>query len=416
MEQAWLHIPDAVKAAAPGRAIAIEAYVATFSDPKLGESAVPESAIVSSPESIALATQATNRFGTGVNVVLIGIGGSSLAVEAVYAALQFRTQGLGELIVLDTVEYARVARLAERLKEPAFRNRTVCVVASKSGKTLETLWNADLLFTLVPEMRERAIAISVRESPLFERAIDSGLLTLAATPHISGRMCALNETALVPLALLGVDIGAYTKGAQEGVAKAVERVPYNAAVYDGLFSAGYRVHELLVRDASLSTLCRWWRQLVSESLGKAVAHEKAVGFVPDGTVATTDFHSVLQLRLAGPHHTLSTLVTFADDESAITVPTNESLLGGTHPVYAGKSQSDLYAAIMGGVLQSYRDAGIPLSEVSLGPVGPHSLGAFIAWSLADVMALAKLWDVNAFDQPAVEAYKAHAHTKLNGIY
>ena len=62
-------------------------------------------------------------------------------------------------------------------------------------------------------------------------------------------------------------------------------------------------------------------------------------------------------------------------------------------------------AIFDGVKGAYEKNKLPFSVVRLKDISPHTLGLYMEWRMATVVYLAKLMNVNPFDQPNVEDYK-----------
>jgi transaldolase / glucose-6-phosphate isomerase len=140
-------------------------------------------------------------------VVLLGMGGSSLAPEVfrrAFAAERFH--------VLDTTHPAAVRRLSDSLE----LGRTLFVVSSKSGTTVEVLSHFDYWFEASGKDGSRFVAITDPGSPLVELAEERGFLaTFLGEPSIGGRYSALSPFGLVPAALMGVDVARLLERAKE---------------------------------------------------------------------------------------------------------------------------------------------------------------------------------------------------------
>ena len=141
------------------------------------------------------------------DVVLLGMGGSSLAPE-VFASV-FSDTGGPNLTVLDSTHPDSVKRVADTV-DPA---TTLYIVASKSGGTLETLSFFRYMWSRVSDVVEdpgsRFVAITDPDSSLAELAQERGFRAVfLAPPDVGGRFSALIEFGLVPAALIGVDVGA----------------------------------------------------------------------------------------------------------------------------------------------------------------------------------------------------------------
>ena len=140
------------------------------------------------------------------DVVLLGMGGSSLAPE-VFSAV-FSDTGGATLTVLDSTHPGSVRRVADAV-DPS---TTLFIVASKSGTTLETLSFFRYLWSRVSasvdEPGGRFVAITDPGSSLAELGEERGFRAVFLAPSdVGGRFSALIEFGLVPAALIGVDVG-----------------------------------------------------------------------------------------------------------------------------------------------------------------------------------------------------------------
>ena len=200
------------------------------------------------------------------HVVLCGMGGSSLAPEVICA-----TAGR-PLTVLDSSDPDSVrAALGDRLE------RTVVVVSSKSGGTLETDSQRrayEQAFTDAGiDPTQRIIVVTDPGSPLEAAARGAGYRVVISDPQVGGRYSALTAFGLVPSGLAGVDIGALLDQAETVADLLAEDAQGNPALVLGAALAGLphapRDKVLLASDGSgLPGFADWAEQLVAESTGK----------------------------------------------------------------------------------------------------------------------------------------------------
>ena len=209
------------------------------------------------------------------HVVLAGMGGSSLAPEVI-------TRTLGRpLTVLDTTDAGQVrAAIADRLE------RTVVVVASKSGSTVETdshrraYWQAFLDSGLTEaEAGRRFVFVTDPGSPLEATAAEMGSFVVLADPEVGGRYSALTAFGLVPSALAGVEVSELIDQA-DALTKALGESNDNPGLALGaaLGTAATtgRDKVALVSDGSgIECLGDWAEQLIAESTGK-----NGIGILP----------------------------------------------------------------------------------------------------------------------------------------
>ena len=304
------------------------------------------------------------------DVVLLGMGGSSLGAEALRSVFG-EAQGRPRLTVLDTTvpDWIHAARNAIDVRHTLF------LVSSKSGGTLETLTGyryfrhlADA--ALGDEAGSHFVAITDEGSGLERLASDEGFLRTFLNPEtIGGRYSVLSFFGLVPAALTGIDVAALLDRAarmQEACAPSVPAAKHPGlqlgATIGALAKAG-RDKLTFVTTPTLSSVGLWAEQLIAESLGK-----EGMGIVP---VA------------------------------------NEPLLG---PAHYGDDRVFAYLRLDGDDAQASDDA-VAALEAAGHPVLRFTLrdradlaAEFYRWEFATAVAGAVL-GVNPFDQPNVQTAK-----------
>jgi transaldolase/glucose-6-phosphate isomerase len=206
-------------------------------------------------EIAAFAAEARTTFET---FVLLGMGGSSLAPEVLK-----RTFGARQLHVLDTTHPAMI-RHAEKSLD---LTKTMFIVSSKSGGTLETLSHFEYFWAKVGE-GEQFIAITDPGSSLEQLANTRNMRVFAGEPTIGGRYSALSPFGIVPAALMGIDVDGLLANA-ERMAEAC-RGDANPGLQLGL-QLGERWREGRDKVCISETEGRfglWAEQLIAESTGK----------------------------------------------------------------------------------------------------------------------------------------------------
>ncbi len=193
------------------------------------------------------------------DVVLLGMGGSSLAPEVLRRAF-----GGDRLHVLDTTHPNAIRALAARLD----LERTLFVSASKSGTTLETRSHTDYFWQRAPH-GEQWVAVTDPGSPLEELARKRSFRAVfPGEPTICGRYSALSPFGLVPAALLEVDIERLLERALE-MAEACRLDEGNPGLELGLaLGAGWQEGRDKICLPNPSGFGLWAEQLLAESTGK----------------------------------------------------------------------------------------------------------------------------------------------------
>jgi hypothetical protein len=193
------------------------------------------------------------------DVVLLGMGGSSLAPEVLR-----RSAGAGRFHVLDTTHPAAVRRLAEAVE----LERTLFLVGSKSGSTLETRCHLDFFWERAGKRGESCVAITDPGSELESLAGERGFRAVFhGEPTIGGRYSALSVFGMVPAALMGADVGTLLA---EAVAMAERcRSGDNPGVELGLsLGSGWLEGRDKVVFENPAGFGLWLEQLLAESTGK----------------------------------------------------------------------------------------------------------------------------------------------------
>ena len=304
------------------------------------------------------------------HVVLLGMGGSSLC-PLVAADTFGPTEGWPELIVLDSVDPAAIRDVASRL-DPA---RTLFLVASKSGSTIETMslyryFHELVAGSEVPGPGSRFVALTDPGSPLAVEARERGFRRTFETPaDVGGRFSALTAFGLVPMALAGYDVEAIVESALQLQVECAPEIPdaRNPAIGLGLALAAQcaagRDKLTLVASPGLSSLPLWIEQLVAESTGK-----DGRGIIPVADEPLADPGAY------GPDR-LFVEIALAEERSAAT----------------------------DGLLSALADDGHPVLRITL--PRPETIGGeFLRWEIATAVAGAIL-GVNPFDEPDVTASK-----------
>ena len=207
------------------------------------------------------------------DVVLLGMGGSSLAPE-VFASVFSDADG-PRLTVLDSTHPGSVMRVADAV-DPA---TTLFIVASKSGGTLETLSFFRYLWARATDAVEnpgsRFVAITDPGSSLADLAAERGFRAVfLAPPDVGGRFSALIEFGLVPAALIGIDVGRLLAATDQAAFACGPDVPVdqNPALHLGAalgeFALTGRDKVVFEPQSQFGAFPAWIEQLIAESLGK----------------------------------------------------------------------------------------------------------------------------------------------------
>lgn len=343
---------------------------------------------IGAPETMATALPTFRAFADEVraegftHALLLGMGGSSLAPEVLRHTLGARPGSL-ELAVLDDTSPGTVGAVL-RSHDPS---RTLVIVSSKSGSTLEVVSFERSAHAWQAAARGSAagrafVAITDPGTRLDTLARERGYRRVfAGEPTIGGRYSALSPFGLVPAALIGADLDALLHGADAELGSL--RSAHSARQAPGV-QLGATLGELalrgrdkltLVAESSWAPIGVWIEQLVAESTGK-----EGRGIVP-----------VVEEPLAAPEH-------YGDDRLFVA-------LGS----FAGdRDTTDALAALV--------SAGHPVIAWDPAPSGlAGGLGTeFMRWEIATATAAAIL-GIDPFDEPNVAEAKQATQSVLEGF-
>lgn len=301
------------------------------------------------------------------HVVLLGMGGSSLAPEVLATSFgpAHDAHGALELHVLDATDPAQVRAVEARVD----LERTLFIVASKSGSTIETMTQFAYFWGLRP-VGAQFVGITDEGSSLQRLGEERGFRRVFLNPSdIGGRYSALTYFGLVPAALCGVDLDTLLAEARAMAETCREPDPavnpgaWLGAVLGEAALAG-REQLTLRLPSQVATLGTWLEQLIAESTGK-----EGSGILP------IEGEPYLEAHEYGPRR--------------------------------------LFVAVGGEEgLGALAEAGQPV--VALEPAAPHDLGReFFRWEFATAIASAAL-EIQPFDQPDVQAAKDASARFLGG--
>ncbi|MFA6521301.1 MAG: hypothetical protein WCT53_02880 [Candidatus Gracilibacteria bacterium] len=311
------------------------------------------------------------------NVVVVGMGGSSLGSKAAAQAL-----GNKKLLFLDNIDpdFVKEKLAAINLKKSLF------VLTSKSGETIEALTLSKILFAKIKSAKN-FIAISDNPTGELAKFAQKNKIPIINSPkEISGRFSVLSVVGLLPLALCGVDVAKILKGAQ----KTSWAAAFKLAIYQYLhFKGGKNISVIFPYCEALEHFSDWWIQLVAESLGKT----KKIGITPTKAMGVKDQHSQLQLFLDGP-----------DDKFFLSIKTDNTKFDEKIATES-YTLKDLFDAEYEGVRRAFLKNKKPFAEILFDQLSPEVLGELFFLFELKIAFLGQLFQINAFNQPAVELSK-----------
>lgn len=347
-------------------------------------------------------------------VVVLGIGGSALGAQALYAALG---SGPVQLHFVDNVEPEPILALLRSLNP----QHTLVNVISKSGSTAETM-AAFLVFRQWLEKHlgtqwKQHVAVTTDPSKGLLRPYvnQEGLAAFEVPPAVGGRYSVTCPVGTLPLAFAGVDLESLLAGARKANQQAAQPALQNpiaqTALVQHLYAqSGVNISVLMPYSTRLRYLPDWFVQLHAESLGKVDAKGQKVGTTPLRAVGTTDQHAQVQLFREGPHDKLVALVRLEQPSEDLLIPAVAGLDGLEY--LFGKSFFELLSAEAMATAHALVKAERPNYSLLLERLDAYHLGWLLQHLMWQTAVLGELWQINAFDQPGVELGKEYTYALM----
>lgn len=307
------------------------------------------------------------------HLMLLGMGGSSLCPE-VFRRTFGKQEGFPELIVLDTTDPDTIADFESRIE----LEKTLFIVASKSGSTIEPLSFYKYFFDRVKSVKENAgenfIAITDPNTLMQKMAEEDNFRRIFINPSdIGGRYSALSYFGMLPAALMGLNVDELLNRVLEMMKDCSlenENLGLSLGALMGACALEGKDKLTLVADERISSLGLWIEQLVAESTGK-----EGKGIVP----------------IAGED--LADIGSYGDDRIFVSIHI------GASDVYANER------------LTALAEKGFPVVHHTL--QDEYDLCAeFFLWEIATAIA-GVILEINPFDQPNVQESKDNTVALLN---
>lgn len=343
------------------------------------------------------------------DIISIGIGGSALGPQFVSDAIGPDILPLN-IHFIDNTDPAGIDRILTRLKDRL--KTTLVIVISKSGGTSET---RNGLLEVKHAYREcglyfpdYAVALTMSGSKMDEQEqCDRWLAKFPIFDWVGGRTSELSPVGLLSAALIGIDIHEMLKGAK--IMDEATRVPDIRnnpaallalswyAVGDG---KGEKDMVIIPYKDSLLLFSRYLQQLVMESLGKEfdldgnTVHQ---GITVYGNKGSTDQHAYVQQLREGVGNFFATFIEVLEDRA-----------GSSIEIEPDATSGDFLFGCLQGTREALYENGRASLTITLERVDALNIGALIALYERAVGLYASLININAYNQPGVEAGKKAA--------
>ncbi|KAA0258178.1 glucose-6-phosphate isomerase [Deferribacter autotrophicus] len=365
---------------------------------------------------------AKKKLGKFNDLVVVGIGGSSLGLEAIvnallphgYNSLTFSERGgFPRIWIADNVDPYKIQWIMKNC-QPS--DTLVCVI-SKSGGTVETVSNFNILYKWLSEEVEKPkdhiIVITDPEKGLLRKwSEENEIDTFFVPKNVGGRFSVFSPVGLVPASLLGLEIDKMIEGAKDFIATNLQQALVLSAIYIFYIEKGYKINVLMPYTSRLSKFADWYCQLWAESLGKRYdkdGKEIFFGTTPLKSVGAIDQHSLLQLFKEGPDDKVFTFIEVLNHDADKKIV---SVMDEEVDYLKGKSLGELLNYELYATELALKNANRPSVKIVTDIIDEYRLGYLMMLFMYVVPIVGLYFNINPFDQPGVEEGKNYAYGLL----
>ena len=324
------------------------------------------------------------KYKKDLNYRVIGMGGSTLGTQAIYDFLKHKIKK--KFLFIDNLQASQ-----KKDKKNNFTN----LVVSKSGNTIETIVNSNILI----KKKDKNIFITEnKNSYLFLLAEKLKADIIHHNNFIGGRYSVLSEVGMLPAELMGLKSKDFKQ-----LNELIKNKKFINALISNVSSTLYFIKKkkfnsiIINYDQKSENLFKWYQQLVAESLGK---HKK--GLLPIVSNMPKDNHSVMQLYLDGFENNFFTF--FYVNEQKSDKINNSSILS-SQKYLKNKNLSQITLAQKKATENVFKNKNIPFRSFEIYKRDEKTLGELFCFFILETILLGQSMRLNPFDQPSVELIK-----------
>ena len=315
---------------------------------------------------------------------IIGMGGSTLGAETIYQFLRNYTNK----------EFIFINNLKPNLTKYEKNTKAINLIISKSGNTLETISNSNLLF----KKNKNIFITEKKNSYLFNLANNLKSEIIEHKNYIGERYSVLSEVGMLPAELMGFKEKKFKKLNYLVKNKSFLKSLINNVSSILTFIKQGKFNSIILNyDEQSDNLFKWYQQLIAESLGK-----KSKGILPIISTMPKDNHSLLQLYLDGPKTNFFTFFNVVEKKSE---KFNKIINDNSLDYLKNKSFFEILRAQQQATQNIFKLKKIPFRSFEIIKRNEETLGELFCFFILETILLGNALKVNPFDQPSVELIK-----------
>ena len=319
------------------------------------------------------------------NVRIIGMGGSNLGAEAIY-------DFLGDKVKKN---FIFTNNLNNNQKFINNKKNILNLVISKSGNTLETISNVNIL---IKKNDQNIFITEKKDSYLKNLAKKLKAEIIEHKNFIGGRYSVLSEVGMLPAELMGLNERKFKQ--LNNLIKNknfINNLVKNVGSTISLLKKGRLNSIILNYDEQSENFFKWYQQLVAESLGK-----KSKGILPIISTMPKDNHSLMQLYLDGPKNNF---FTFFNVKNRKNYKIKSDTILTSHKYLRNKNIGKIIEAQKLATEKVFGKKKIPFRSFEILNRNEETLGELFCFFILETILIGRSLKVNPFDQPSVELIK-----------
>jgi len=317
------------------------------------------------------------------NFKIIGMGGSILGPKAIYQFLNHKIKK--NFFFVDNLQTTLDVH-----KKKNFVN----LIISKSGNTLETISNSNILIN----NKKNIFIVENKNNYLNILANQLKADIVEHKNYIGGRYSVLSEVGMLPAELMGLNENKFKRlNYLINNKRFTKNLIQNVASTLSLINSKKYLSVILNYDHKSENLFSWYQQLIAESLGK-----KSKGIIPLVSPMPKDNHSLMQFYLDGSKNSFYTFFSVLEKKSN---KINNKYLLKSHSYLRNKKLSKIIESQMKATQNVFKRKKIPFRSFEILERNEQSLGEIFCFFILETILLGRALKVNPFDQPSVELIK-----------
>ena len=317
------------------------------------------------------------------NFKIIGMGGSILGPKAIYQFLNHKIKK--NFFFVDNLQTTLDVH-----KKKNFVN----LIISKSGNTLETISNSNILIN----NKKNIFIVENKNNYLNILANQLKADIVEHKNYIGGRYSVLSEVGMLPAELMGLNENKFKRlNYLINNKKFTKNLIQNVASTLSLINSKKYLSVILNYDHKSENLFSWYQQLIAESLGK-----KSKGIIPLVSPMPKDNHSLMQFYLDGSKNSFYTFFSVLEKKSN---KINNKHLLKSHSYLRNKKLSKIIESQIKATQNVFKRKKIPFRSFEILERNEQSLGEIFCFFILETILLGRALKVNPFDQPSVELIK-----------